>query len=316
MPLPVNVSVCTITGKFVNADGTPTEGTVVFVPTPLVILDVAAIPPTTIMGTPISVELDVNGAIPVGTTIPATDDPDLSPVDWTYKVIFSSAYYKPENFFMNAPGGTTVDLTGVLPIPESPGVPGNIPDGSRGDINVSGNGLIWDIAANVITSAEIANDAVGNTELANNAVGTAEIQDLAVTFAKMVAAAPRGRIASVADTTTQAGITAVTDLTNMTVTFTAENGRRYRVFGQSSVQQLTNASAVQLQLTDQLNAILDVRLLSLAVSYHGVLEIFYEFVGDGNSKTFKLRGVSSAASATFRPAGSSANRLLVEDIGI
>lgn len=296
MPLPVNVSTCTITGKFVNADGTPTVGTVVFVPTPLVILDVAAIPPTTIMGTPISVELDGTGAIPVGFTIPATDDPDLDPVGWTYRVIFSSAYYKPEDFFMNAPGGTTVDLTGVLPIPESPGVPGNIPDGSRGDIIVSGNGLIWDIAAGV--------------------VGTAELANLSVTTAKLEASIPRGRIDSISDTTTQAGITTITDLTNMTVTFPTVLNRRYKVTGHVSAQQLTNAATVTLTLTDAANTQLETRLITAPVNAFIDLLIVYEILGDGASKTFKLRGSSTAASVTFRPAGTSANRLIVEDIGI
>jgi len=185
MPLPANVSTCTITGKFTNADGTPTEGTIVLVPTPLVLLDVGASPPTSIMGTPIAIDLDVNGAIPVGFIVPATDDLDLNPVDWTYKVIINTDYYKPEDFYILAPGGTTVDLTGVIPVEGSPGVPADVVDGNRGDITVSGSGLLWNINADAVTATEIAADAVGTSEIAALAVGTAELAEGAVTYTKV-----------------------------------------------------------------------------------------------------------------------------------
>ena len=59
MALPVNVATCTVTGTFVNADGTiPASGTVTFTPVPARILDATATPPTTIVGTPIVATVD------------------------------------------------------------------------------------------------------------------------------------------------------------------------------------------------------------------------------------------------------------------
>lgn len=318
MPLPVNVSVCTITGKFVDADGSATEGTVVFIPTPLVILDVAAIPPTTIMGTPIAVDLDVNGAIPVGFTIPATDDPDLSPVDWAYRVIFSSAYYKPEDFYMNAPGGTTVDLTGVLPIPESPGVPGNIPDGSRGDINVSGNGLIWDIAALAVGTPEIAALAVTDVKLAANAVTTAKILDANVTPAKLAASLPRGVVAKAKVTANQTPITTIVDLTGLTVTWTADPSRLYKISFHITVSSSVAADNGRVTITDSPGT----TDFGLAGGYLFTTSIALDATtyesGLSGSITRKLRlaRISGTGNLTMTASATSPAHILVEDIGI
>ena len=138
MVLPVNVATCTVTGAFVNADGSvPVSGTVTFTPVPARILDATATPPTTIIGTPIVATLTA-GAFTVD--LPATDDDDLNPTDWTYHVsvrLPTHAY----SFCIDAPEGV-VDLADVTPIigsegdatiagpPGEPGAPGEgIPTG-------------------------------------------------------------------------------------------------------------------------------------------------------------------------------------------
>lgn len=208
MPLPVNVSVCTITGKFVNADGIATAGTIVFIPVPITILDVTASPPTTILGTPISVDLNASGEIPAAFTIPATNDVDLNPVNWTYKVIITTEYYRPNAFYINAPGGQTIDLTTVLPAVEFAGAESVVvaPDtfiadvnahiasttaahggivantdtrlasnGDKGDITVSSNGLVWTIDNGVVTNAKIADGAVSASKVGADVATQAEL---------------------------------------------------------------------------------------------------------------------------------------------
>ena len=121
MVLPVNVDTCTVTGAFVYADGSVPAGTVEFTPVPCQILDATAAPPTTLLAAPIVATLDEFGAIDV--ELPATDDADLNPVDWTYHVRVRLNGTGPGvaySFAMAAPAGA-VDLTEVTPVDSSNG---------------------------------------------------------------------------------------------------------------------------------------------------------------------------------------------------
>ena len=64
MALPTNVELCSVTGAFVNADGTIPTGTVEFIPTPCSVVDATAPTPTTIVGTPVLAALDEFGTSP------------------------------------------------------------------------------------------------------------------------------------------------------------------------------------------------------------------------------------------------------------
>lgn len=99
MPLTPNLSTVTVGGQFVDVSGAAIAGQVKFTPRTIVTDPVAnqiIIPKT------ITVDLDANGAFTV--VLPATDDTDVSPTGFTYRV---------EEAFT---GGRTYDIT----LPASP----------------------------------------------------------------------------------------------------------------------------------------------------------------------------------------------------
>lgn len=83
MSLPDEVSTCRVTGSYVGFDGEPAEGEVHFYPTVNELLSssgVAVLKETEpLVGTLTDGELDF--------TVPATDDPDLTPAGWGYTVV-------------------------------------------------------------------------------------------------------------------------------------------------------------------------------------------------------------------------------------
>lgn len=140
---PTDFDGCTVMGKFVGLNGAPIAGTITFNPTPKVLLDYAQL--VTIVPRSITVTLDVNGAFSI--FIPATDDPDISPVDWTYTV--SESWVGGLTFSMEAPVGAVVDITVVTPIPSSDGLPiYRGPQGLPGGVQTV-QGVAFDDAGNV-----------------------------------------------------------------------------------------------------------------------------------------------------------------------
>lgn len=118
--LPTDLDTATVTGSFVNLDGTPCAGTVTFEPAPCYWLaandDVTVLPSSTVA------TLDQDGTFSV--ELLATDEPDLNPVGWTYKVrVRLTDCEKAWSFSMLAPADTVIDLADVTPVDSDTGVP-------------------------------------------------------------------------------------------------------------------------------------------------------------------------------------------------
>jgi hypothetical protein len=142
--LPSNVSYGTVTGRFLlayadgsdldpNPDGVPAKGSVLFTPSPNYVKNVSASPaPVTILPATVECLLDSDGYVlgsdgTRGVRLVATDDADNNPVDWTWKVTFRLTDQSDTptrgipDFSFELPGGTTVDLTSVAPVPDANG---------------------------------------------------------------------------------------------------------------------------------------------------------------------------------------------------
>jgi hypothetical protein len=82
MPFSKYWNLVEVTGHYVGSDGSSIEGFIIFTPTPARMVDAGAL--TTIIGRPMHVQLDANGSFRF--SVPATDDPDITPIDFTYEV--------------------------------------------------------------------------------------------------------------------------------------------------------------------------------------------------------------------------------------
>lgn len=161
MSLPSNVTYCTVTGTFVqavadgvdsdhNPDASAVAGvSITFTPSVSILRD-ATSPGTIIIPKAVVVSTNASGQIidsqgNLGVVLVATDDPGLTPVNWTWNVSCIIGNI-PISFDIAAPGGTSVDLANVIPIPTSPGVvitagtPGA--DGAPGPANVLSIGTV------------------------------------------------------------------------------------------------------------------------------------------------------------------------------
>lgn len=142
MDLPSNMSFRTVVGRFLRAvadgadagrdpDGVPLAGlTITFTPSVDRFKNMTATPPATIIVAPVVVTTDADGYLVDqfgirGVRLVATDDTDLQPVGWTWRVSISGPGFRADTFDMalasdaNATG--PLDLTSVIRVPANPG---------------------------------------------------------------------------------------------------------------------------------------------------------------------------------------------------
>lgn len=109
MALPVNLSLVTVTGTYIDITGDPIAGQVKFTPR-AVLRNVTS--NVILVNSTIVVTLDANGSF--SQQLVATDDPDASPVDFTYFV--EEAFVGGRTFDILLPASVaTVDLADVSP---------------------------------------------------------------------------------------------------------------------------------------------------------------------------------------------------------
>jgi hypothetical protein len=139
VPLPAGLSTVTVSGTYTHPDGTPMKGKVLFTPEPAILT--SATHGVLLLGT-IEAALDEEGV--AAATLLATDDPDVTPTGWTYRV---------QERWYDAPGRSyplslplaapAVDLADVAPTAAAEGeyaiVTGPVgPTGPQGPIGPQG----------------------------------------------------------------------------------------------------------------------------------------------------------------------------------
>lgn len=109
MAIPVNLSLVTVTGTYIDISGNPIAGQVKFTPR-AVLRNVTS--NVILVNSTIVVTLDANGAF--SQQLVATDDPDASPVDFTYFI--EEAFVGGRSFDILLPAAVaTIDLADVAP---------------------------------------------------------------------------------------------------------------------------------------------------------------------------------------------------------
>lgn len=107
-------------GQFLKIDGSPVEGKVIFNPRPDVLIDAPAL--VTVLGGPIEVLLNAVGEFSV--ELPATDDTDLTAINWTYEVVEIFKNDEGETYDVEVPLSAMepgVDLISATRVPPSSG---------------------------------------------------------------------------------------------------------------------------------------------------------------------------------------------------
>jgi hypothetical protein len=122
MPFPENLSTGTVTGTFIVSDGTPARGSVRFTAEAAYALDATA--NVILVSLSRTVRLDENGSFTV--TLAATDDTDLVPADFTYRVRPMIDGLPMGAFSISVPSDSAQDLADIAP---APGSGGTLPEG-------------------------------------------------------------------------------------------------------------------------------------------------------------------------------------------
>lgn len=162
MALPTNLTTIEVTGRYVDHNGSPVRGSVTF-DTDYYVLDAGE--NVVVIEAPITVSLDATGSFAVD--LIATDDPDMTPTGWTWKLTpnFSGAF--PLEFALPASLAPTTDITVLSPALPNPDPvysyvlvsAVNAPNGVAG-LNSSGfiqNSQLSGVPASVISSGTATN---------------------------------------------------------------------------------------------------------------------------------------------------------------
>ena len=139
MSLPANVGFGRVTGRLIRAildgpidpdtepDGVPIEGAkVTFTASVNRVVNRTATPPVSIFIDPVTVMTNSDGILvsPDGTegvTLVASDDADLDPSGWTYKVTMTAPSISALSWSITVPEGSVQDLATAIPVPANPG---------------------------------------------------------------------------------------------------------------------------------------------------------------------------------------------------
>jgi len=204
------------------------------------------------------------------------------------------------------------------------GVPGfaalglaNIADGLLTTAKLADNSVTSaKIVDGTIVTADLADSSVTSAKIVDGTIATADIADAAVTTAKLAAAVPLGTVAYAQVTGNQTGISAVTDLTSLTVTFTAVAGRRYRITGFGLIAQKTGTGVATMTITNSANAQQAAAQSRLIVDETQTATPMFVVVPGAGSITYKLRLTTNANTCDLNATATNPAFILAEDIGV
>jgi hypothetical protein len=124
-----------------------------------------------------------------------------------------------------------------------------------------------------------------------------------------------GRVGYVAVTSSQGSITSITDLTSLTITFTAIASRYYKITGYvNNFSSTTSTDRADLSITDGSNTQISSMLTSVSTATGAIAQAV---VAPGaGSITYKLRATRNGAGTVTMGAGATAPCfILIEDLG-
>lgn len=115
--LPPEFNTVTLVGQYVNLDGTPVAGYLTFTPSPTILR--AAASKDIIVPVTLNVPLDGTGNFSVA--LPATDDPDINPANWTYAVLEGFGNRRQYSVQILLENGATQNIFDLAPVAQANG---------------------------------------------------------------------------------------------------------------------------------------------------------------------------------------------------
>jgi hypothetical protein len=115
--LPAEFNTVQVYGKYLNLDGTPVVGYLTFEAAPVILK--AAVSKDLIVPVVLQVNLDADGSFAIN--LPVTDDPDINPSDWTYKVTEGFGTRRVYNLSVHLAAGPTINIYDLAPVAISTG---------------------------------------------------------------------------------------------------------------------------------------------------------------------------------------------------
>lgn len=162
------------------------------------------------------------------------------------------------------------------------------------------------VPSNSITLARVQVDA-GVTSIVSGKI--TDVRTYAITNG------PRGYMGRAQATANQAGITVSTDLTGLTVTFTAVAGRRYRITTHVIGQQITAGADQSVSIYEGATE-LQRATISLSAAFFGTFNPTLTVSPSAGAHTYKLKGMTTAGTMTMHGSATYPASIIVEDIGI
>jgi hypothetical protein len=127
---------------------------------------------------------------------------------------------------------------------------------------------------------------------------------------------PKGSVGYVEATGAQTGIgAAATDITSLTLTFTAVASHRYLILWKVIVAQQTSTGVVQVILTDGSNVQKAGCAATFTAGVFGNMSGMWSIVPGAGSTTYKLRAFTSAGTVDLSQSASAPSSLQIVDIG-
>jgi hypothetical protein len=168
VPLPANLTVRTVTGRFVDSTGNPISGKITFSSNQILTdpgENVFVVP------RPIAQNLDSNGAFTV--ELLATDDPDAQPVDWVWTVTEGWEGGRPPwSFVLPESSSDPIDLTDIAEVVEPPPVSQVLTVSMLG-VTVARQSDLTTVAEDVVEAQADATTALANAAAAQSTANDA-----------------------------------------------------------------------------------------------------------------------------------------------
>lgn len=123
MAFAANWNLVPVTARFIEISGKPAVGSITFRPVPTRMIDAKDL--TTVLQTDYEVYLDDDGKLKIN--LPATDDNDITPIDFTYQV--TENFEGGQTYFIEVPliyADMGVDISLLSQVTANPGIPDNI----------------------------------------------------------------------------------------------------------------------------------------------------------------------------------------------